>query len=109
LLRFADGSNAAVNYFSNGSKAYDKERVELYRAGHTVVIGNWRSLRSYGFRKDVHARATQDKGHAAMVAAWLAYIKGAGAPPMQPDEVLNTSLATIAASESLTRSEWISL
>jgi predicted dehydrogenase/threonine dehydrogenase-like Zn-dependent dehydrogenase len=108
LLRFADGSNAVINYFCNGSKAYDKERVELYRAGHTIIVENWKSLRSYGFRKDISKRITQDKGHSALVAAWLRSLNG-GIPVIPADEILNSSLATIAVEESLQTNGWISL
>lgn len=109
LLRFADGSNAAINYFSNGSKAYDKERVELYRAGRTIIIENWRSLRSFGFRKNVSKRTTQDKGHTALIKAWIMQLKSSGPPVMSSREVINSSLAAIAVPESISQSAWVSV
>ncbi len=108
LLRYADGSNAVVNYFSNGSKRYDKERIELYRAGCTIIIENWRSLRSYGFKKDVSKKAAQDKGHEALIAAWVKSLKG-GVPPIPVQELLNSSSATLAVEESLINGSWIHL
>lgn len=30
ILRYENGSNAVINYFANGSKAYSKERIEVY-------------------------------------------------------------------------------
>jgi predicted dehydrogenase/threonine dehydrogenase-like Zn-dependent dehydrogenase len=109
LLRFANGSNAAVHYFSNGSKAYDKERVELYRGGWTVVIENWRLLHSHGFGRDIRNRARQDKGHAALIAAWVGAVKSGKAGPMPLESIINSTLATIAAAESLTQAGWISI
>lgn len=108
LLRFANGSNAVVNYFSNGSKTYDKERIELYRAGTTTIIENWRSLKSFGFRKNISRRANQDKGHQALVQAWIKSLQ-VGEPPIPAAEIVNSSLATIAAAESLRAGGWISL
>jgi predicted dehydrogenase/threonine dehydrogenase-like Zn-dependent dehydrogenase len=108
LLRFADGSNAVVNYFSNGSKGYHKERLELYRSNQTIVIENWKSLRSYGFRKDINKRGTQDKGHSTLIASWLKSLKG-GPPPIPVDEILNSSLATLGVEESIQANGWISL
>jgi predicted dehydrogenase/threonine dehydrogenase-like Zn-dependent dehydrogenase len=109
LLRFANGSNAAVNYFSNGSKAYDKERVELYRAGTTVIIENWRSLKSFGFKKDIARRLAQDKGHKALVSAWVKSVQQGGTPPVATADIINSSLAAIAAADSLRTNSWISL
>ena len=30
VLKHFNGSNSTINYFSNGSKKYSKERVEVY-------------------------------------------------------------------------------
>ncbi len=108
ILRFADGANAVINYFTNGSKRYDKERVELYRAGCTIVIENWRSLSSYGFKKDISKKAVQDKGHVGLIAAWVKSLEG-GLPPIPIDELMNSSFATIAIEESLIEGAWIRL
>jgi predicted dehydrogenase/threonine dehydrogenase-like Zn-dependent dehydrogenase len=109
LLRYTDGSTATVHYFSNGSKAHDKERIELYSAGHTIVIQNWRSIKSYGFKKDISVKNTQDKGHAALINAWIKSIKEGGAPIMHIEEIINSTLATIAAQESITANSWIAV
>ena len=31
LLKYKNGSNAVINYFSNGSKTYSKERIEVHQ------------------------------------------------------------------------------
>jgi predicted dehydrogenase/threonine dehydrogenase-like Zn-dependent dehydrogenase len=109
LLRFASGSNAVVNYFANGSNAYGKERIELYRAGKTVTIENWRRLQSFGFRKDVSLRATQDKGHAALIGAWVDHVQRGKPAPVSHGALINSSAATIAAVESLRSGAWVAL
>ena len=50
LLKYENGSSAVINYFSNGSKGYSKERVEVYSQGRTLVMDNWRKLKGYGFK-----------------------------------------------------------
>jgi predicted dehydrogenase/threonine dehydrogenase-like Zn-dependent dehydrogenase len=107
LLRFADGSNAVVNYFCNGSRAYDKERVELYKAGRTIIIANWRSIRSFGFRRDIQKRLPQDKGHATLMKKWVASLNGKADSPIAFEEIMNSSLATIAMEESLATNHWV--
>ena len=109
LLRFVDGSNAVVNYFSNGSKAYDKERIELYRAGRTIIIKNWRELRSYGFSKDLRLKSSQDKGHKKLLQEWVRSIDGLGVPVIPQSQLINSTLATIAVVESLSQACWISV
>src|SRR5690606_37322579 len=42
LLKYGNGSNAVINYFANGSKAYSKERIEAYSQEKTLIIDNWR-------------------------------------------------------------------
>lgn len=54
ILRYANGSNAVINYFSNGSKSYAKERIEVYSNERVFVIDNWRKLTAFGVdRKSV--------------------------------------------------------
>ncbi len=50
LLRYANGSTGVINYFSNGSKSYSKERVEAYSQERTLILDNFRSLTGYGFK-----------------------------------------------------------
>ena len=52
LLKYENGTNAVINYFANGSKAYAKERVEIFHQERTLILDNWRSLKGYGFRND---------------------------------------------------------
>ena len=47
ILRYANGSNAVINYFSNGSKSYAKERIEVYSNERVFVIDNWRKLTAF--------------------------------------------------------------
>lgn len=38
LLRYANGTNAVINYFANGSKSYAKERVEVFSQERVLVL-----------------------------------------------------------------------
>ena len=50
VLKHFNGSNSTINYFSNGSKKYSKERVEVYNQGRTWVNDNYRITRAYDVR-----------------------------------------------------------
>jgi predicted dehydrogenase len=109
LLRFANGSNAVVNYFSNGSKAYDKERVEVYADGRTLVLENWRQLSGYGFKRFSSQKTTQDKGHNAQFKHIIDCLKRSEVAPIPFDTLLHVSKAVVAINESIVSGQWISI
>ncbi|MBL7718283.1 MAG: bi-domain-containing oxidoreductase [Flavipsychrobacter sp.] len=109
LLQYENGTHAAINYFSNGSKAYDKERVEVYSQERTLVLENWKRLKGYGFRGFSSESATQDKGHYHQFRLLMERIKNGGEPVIPFHELVNTSQASLAAIESLKQKAWITL
>ncbi|HMO39167.1 MAG TPA: bi-domain-containing oxidoreductase [Saprospiraceae bacterium] len=106
LLRYRNGSQGVINYFANGSKAYPKERVEIYSQNRTAVLDNFRRVKYYGFRKSGKS-GTQDKGHFNQFQAWLTQVQQGGDPVIPFASLLNTSKAAIAAVESLQQGTWV--
>jgi predicted dehydrogenase/threonine dehydrogenase-like Zn-dependent dehydrogenase len=87
-LRFADGSIGTVHYFANGSKAFPKERLEVFAAGKVLRLDNYRKLEAWGipgFR--TRRRLSQDKGQVACCAAFLKAIETGGPAPIPADEI----------------------
>ena len=109
LLKYANGSTGVINYFSNGSKAYSKERVEIYSQERTLILDNFRLLKGYGFRNFSQQKIRQDKGHRDQFRILLESVRSGGEPIIPLSEILNTTKATLAALESLQRKEWICL
>ena len=109
LLKYENGSNAVINYFSNGSKTYSKERIEVYQQNSTFVLDNWRKLKGFGVRGFSSKRSRQDKGHLNQFKQLLESVEKASGPTIPWEEVLNTSKATLAAVDSLTDGKWISI
>jgi predicted dehydrogenase/threonine dehydrogenase-like Zn-dependent dehydrogenase len=109
LLKFENGSNGVINYFSNGSKAYSKERVEVYSQERTLIMDNFRVTKGFGFRNFSKLKTAIDKGHLNQFEKFINNIK-AGKEPLIPfDEIVNTSKASLAAIESLKTGSWINL
>jgi predicted dehydrogenase/threonine dehydrogenase-like Zn-dependent dehydrogenase len=103
-LGFADGSIASIRYFSNGHRAFPKERIELFADGAVVRIDNWRMIRGWGLGGlTTHLPHAQDKGHAALAAAFVRAVRGGGPPPIPPDEILEVSRWAIRAGELASR------
>jgi predicted dehydrogenase/threonine dehydrogenase-like Zn-dependent dehydrogenase len=100
-LKFANGSQGVINYFSNGSKAYSKERIEVYSQGRTLVIDNFRKMNGYGFRGFSSMSGKQDKGHKEQFKRLINAVKAGGEALIPFDELVNTTRATFAAIESL--------
>jgi len=101
LLEFADGSVGTVNYFSNGSKIYPKETLEVFSDGRVLRMENFRTTRGYGFSGFRAFRTRrQDKGHIAEVSAFVDALEMGGPPPIPFSEIVNSTQATFAAVES---------
>ena len=107
-LEFEDGSHGAVHYFSNGSKTFPKERVEVFSEGRIFQLDNFRKLNISGEKlisrfNISHFKPNfsgQDKGHEAGFIAFLNSIRDGEDCPICFEEIENTMLATFAAVES---------
>lgn len=107
LLKFANGSTGVINYFANGSKAYSKERVEIYSQERTLVLDNWRSLKAYGFKGLSGLKTKMDKGHKAQFQQLVQHVNTGGSPLIAMDSLVNTTRASFAAIESLKTGAWV--
>ena len=108
-LQFESGAQGVINYFSNGNKAYAKERIEIYAQGKTLVLDNFRKLQGFGFKGFKTLSTAQDKGHSNQFGKLLEMVKVGGNPLIPFDEIVNTTRASFAALESLTSGKWIKI
>jgi predicted dehydrogenase/threonine dehydrogenase-like Zn-dependent dehydrogenase len=100
-LKFENGSQGVINYFSNGSKAYSKERIEVYSQGRTLIVDNFRKTEGFGFKGFSSLKTKLDKGHKAQFGLLVKSVKEGGKAPIPLDEIINTTKASFAAIESL--------
>ena len=108
LLRFASGTQAVVNYLSNGSKAYSKERAEAYHQGRTLILDNFRTLRGYGYA-GADMKTQLDKGHKEQFRLLFDRLR-TGGPALIPFESLyNTAKASLAILESIKVGGWVAV
>jgi hypothetical protein len=78
-----------VHYFANGSKAFPKERLEVFASGRVLRLDNYRTLKAWGipgFR--TRRRLAQDKGQLACCSAFLEAILSGGPAPIPAAELL---------------------
>ncbi len=108
-LRFENGSQGVINYFSNGSKEYAKERVEIFSQGRVLVLDNFRKLKGYGFRDFSSMSTSLDKGHKNQFLQLIKQVKEGGASLIPFEELINTTKASFAAVESLRTGSWVNI
>jgi predicted dehydrogenase len=101
-LRFADGSLGVLHYLANGSKAFPKERLEVFAAGRVLQLDNFRRLTGFGWpgfsRQNLWR---QDKGQAACAKAFVDAIRNGGPGPIPLDELLEVGRISIEIEEAL--------
>jgi predicted dehydrogenase/threonine dehydrogenase-like Zn-dependent dehydrogenase len=109
LLEYENGSTGVINYFANGSKAYSKERIEIYAQERTLVTDNFRVTEGYGFKNFSKLKTTIDKGHAEQFRLLVERVQKGGSALIPLDEIVNTTLASFAAIESLLTRQWVTI
>lgn len=100
-LKFKDGSIGTIHYFANGSKAFPKERLEIFSSGKILQLDNFRKLRGFnwpGFKKMDLWR--QDKGQAACTKEFLSAVKEKSPSPVPISEIFEVARVTIQLSEN---------
>jgi len=102
-ISFEDGSVGTVQYWANGSKAYPKERLEVFVGGRVLMLESFRRLRGYGWRRLPVRRliCRQDKGHADQVRLFLQRVRDGGEPPIPFGELVEVTEACFRAVEEL--------
>jgi predicted dehydrogenase len=83
--RHADGSLATLCYTALGQPAVGKERIECHWDGRTAVLDDFRSLVVDG--APAGAWDGGDKGHRALLAAFVRHVTGEGPAPIPWEEI----------------------
>ncbi len=100
-LRFANGSIGTVHYFANGSKAFPKERLEVFAGGRVLQLDNFRKLKAWGIPGFRTLRSlTQDKGQVPCCAAFLHAIQSGGLAPIPVAELFEIQRAMLSLTQN---------
>jgi predicted dehydrogenase/threonine dehydrogenase-like Zn-dependent dehydrogenase len=109
LLKFKNGSNAVVNYFANGSKAYSKERIEVYSRERTWITDNFRTTKGFGVKGFRDLKTQINKGHKDQFHEYIKRIKTGGDPLIPFKDIVNVTKASFAAIQSLKEKRWVEI
>jgi predicted dehydrogenase len=95
-LKFEDGSMGVVHYLANGSKAFPKERLEVFATGRVLQLDNFRKLQGFGWPGFTKMNLwRQDKGQKACAAAFVKAISDGGRAPIPFDQILEVARVSI--------------
>lgn len=103
-LVYANGSLATIQYLANGNRLLPKERIEVSCGGRSAVLDDFRQLELYTGSRQVQ-KGTQDKGHAAEVAAFLDGLDR-GQSPIPFESLVETTAATLLTLRALAQGGW---
>lgn len=108
-VSFANGSVGQLLYSGQGSPALPKEHFECFSGQSCGVLHDYRDAEFFrGSSREKAGRHAQDKGQAALLDAFLRSLRG-GPVAMKPEDVLESSLLTLAAQQSLVQRQPVQL
>ena len=102
LIQFANGSSGVVAYYANGSKSMTKEYVEVFSAGLSATINDFKELKIYGKGKPKKDKLfNQNKGQKEMVEAFVNGLLTDGRAPIPFEEIVAATRASFKVLESI--------
>jgi predicted dehydrogenase len=101
VLNFLDGSIGTIHYFSNGSKSFPKERLEIFTQGRVLLLENFRKLTGFGW-PDFKRMNTfrQDKGQVNCVNNFIKAVINCAPSPIPFSEVIEVARVSIEIGDS---------
>lgn len=107
LLKYENGTNAVINYFANGSKAYQKERVEVFSQERVFILDNWRKLEGFGAKGFSKMKGSMDKGQKDEFRMLNERLQNGGESLIPFESIINTTKASFACIQSLKENRWV--
>ncbi len=100
-LKFSNGSIASINYFSNGNRRSEKERIDVFCSGIIYKILNYKSLTIIGKSSKTIRFRHSDKGHKNELKAFFTCINLGLPSPIPFKEIYSSTLITFKVLESI--------
>ncbi|MBC8145367.1 MAG: bi-domain-containing oxidoreductase [bacterium] len=106
-IRFDDGSVGTLMYLANGDPSVAKEYFEVFGGNRTAIMENFSRVVLSRERKRKELKFDGDKGHASEVALTLEAMKNGTPMPIPFQSLIDTTVVTFGAMESLATGEAI--
>ena len=104
LIQFENGSSGVVAYYANGSKSMTKEYVEVFSAGQSAILNDFKELKIYGKGNPKKTKIfNQNKGQKEMVESFVNGLLADGNAPIPFHDVVAVTKASFKVLESIKR------
>ncbi|WCO01126.1 bi-domain-containing oxidoreductase [Psychroserpens ponticola] len=104
LVQFENGSSGVIGYYANGSKSLTKEYVEVFSAGMSATLNDFKELKIYGKGKPKKDKIlNQNKGQKEMVSAFVNGLLTNGKAPIPFEDIVAVTKASFGVLESVKR------
>lgn len=104
LIQFENGSSGVVAYYANGSKSMTKEYVEVFSAGQSAILKDFKELKIYGKGKPKKIKIwNQNKGQKEMIEAFISGLLKHGQAPIAFEEIIAVTKTSFKVLESISK------
>ena len=100
ILKYEDGSVAAIDYFALGSKELSKEYMEVHFDAKSIIMDDYKSLRGYGLNVNEIKTLSSEKGHIEELEVLYKAIKENGEWPIPFWQLIQTTEVSFLIAES---------
>jgi len=100
-IEFENGSTGIIAYLANGAKSLTKEYIEVYQAGFSYIINDFKEITIYGATKKSTKLTNQNKGQKEMVTEFISSIRNANPCTISFEDIYMSTLATFKILESI--------
>lgn len=102
LIQFENGSSGVVAYYANGSKSMPKEYIEVFSAGVSASLIDFKELRIFGKGSPKKIKLfNQNKGQKEMVKSFINGLLCDGLAPIAFDDIVAVTKASFKVLESI--------
>ena len=104
LIQFDNGSSGVVAYYANGSQSMEKEYIEVFSAGVSATLTDFKELKIYERGRPNKVKLfNQNKGQKEMVSSFVNGLLCDGIAPIKFEEIVAVTKASFKALESIKR------
>jgi predicted dehydrogenase len=100
-LEAENGGAATIAYVATGDRGMEKERIEIFRGGLSIVIEDFQRGWSFVNGRKQKAPVKAGKGHREEVEAFLSAVRSGKGEPVPVAEALHATRVTFAIETSL--------
>jgi len=91
-ITFDDGSCCSLLYTAIGNTSLEKERMEIFFDGKSIVMNDYKELTGYGLPKSFNKKTkSADKGHKNLIEQFFTAVKTKTAVPLPIERIITAT------------------